>query len=61
MNQSIICALLLFAVAGTIIQWAWIWHLIKRTIAVEQALAILTQKIPADHAKDTGADSAPEI
>lgn len=61
MNRPIVYALLLFAVVGTAIQWMWIWHFINRIISIERGLAELSEKIPADHTEDAGADTSPEI
>lgn len=61
MSQPIIYALLLFAVVGTAIQWAWIWHFINRIISMERDLAELSEKVSANHTKDAGEDTAPEI
>lgn len=65
MNDPILCGLLMFAVAGTILQWCWIWHFIKRISEVEEKylreLAKLSEQIPADHAKDACHDAAPKV
>lgn len=61
LNRPLVYALLLFAVVGTVIQWAWIWHFINRVISMERDLAVLSEQVSADHAKDAEADTTPEI
>lgn len=65
MNDPILCGLLMFAVVGTILQWCWIWHFIKRISEVEEKylreLTKLSEQIPADHAKHACHDAAPKV
>lgn len=52
MNKPILYGLLMFAVAGTALQWFWVWHFIKRVSEIEEKflreLAILSNTFRAD-------------
>lgn len=65
MNKPVLYGLLMFAVAGTALQWFWVWHFIKRISEIEEKflreLAILSEQIPADHAKHACHDTAPKV
>ena len=65
MSYAVLCGLAAFAFAGTVIQWVWIWVLIKKLFSVEAKLycelAKFAQQIPADHAKNAGYDSDPKV
>lgn len=63
MSNSVLYALVMFAVAGTVMQWASIWHILNRLDALgrECRSAELPQQIPAKHAQDAANDSGPEI
>lgn len=63
MSNSVLYALALFAVAGTVMQWVNIWHILNRLDALERGRwsAELPQQIPAEHAQDAANDSGPEI
>lgn len=65
MSYAVLCGLAAFAFAGTVIQWVWIWVLIKKLFSVEEKLYCelvkFAQQIPADHAKNAGYDAAPKV
>lgn len=65
MNKPVLYGLLMFAVAGTALQWWWIWHFIKRISEVEEKylreLAKLSEQISADHAKHACHDTTPKV
>lgn len=65
MSYAVLCGLAAFAFAGTIIQWVWIWVLIKKLFSVEEKLycelAKFAQQIPTNHAKNAGYDAAPKV
>ena len=65
MSYAVLCGLAAFAFAGTVIQWVWIWVLIKKLFSVEEKLycelAKFAQQIPANHAKNAGYDAAPKV
>lgn len=65
MNNDVLYALIAFVFAGTVIQWTWIWALLKKLSFLEERLyselAKFAQQIPANHAKNTGYDAAPKV
>lgn len=65
MNNAVLYALIAFAFAGTVIQWVWIWALIKKLSFLEERLyselAKFAQQIPANHAKNAAYNAAPKI
>lgn len=65
MSNAVLYGLVFFAFAGTVMQWAWIWTLLKKVSALETKLycelAKFPNQIPADHAKNAGYDSAPKV
>lgn len=65
MSYAVLCGLAAFAFAGTVIQWVWIWVLIKKLFSVEEKLycelAKFAQQIPANHAKNAGYNATPKI
>lgn len=63
MSNSVLHALVMFAVAGTVAQWFNIWHILNRLDKLEREhrSAELPQQIPAEHAQDAANDSGPEI
>lgn len=65
MSYAVLCGLIAFAFVGTVIQWVWIWVLIKKLSFLEERLyselAKLSQQIPANHAKNAGYDAAPKV
>lgn len=65
MSYAVLCGLTAFAVVGTVIQWVWIWVLIKKVFSVEERLycelAKLSQQIPTNHAKNAGYNATPKI
>jgi hypothetical protein len=63
MSNSVLYALVMFAVAGTVAQWFNIWHILNRLDKLEREhrSAELPQQIPAGHAQDAANDPGPEI
>lgn len=65
MSYAVLCGLAAFAFVGTIIQWAWIWALIKKQFTAEEKLycelAKFAQQIPANRAKNASCDADPEV
>lgn len=65
MSYAVLCGLSAFAFIGTVIQWAWIWVLIKKLSFLEERLyselAKLSQQIPTNHAKNAGYNATPKI
>lgn len=65
MSYAILCGLVAFAFVCTVIQWVWIWWLIKKLSSVEEMLyreiAKLSKQIPANHAKNAGYNTAPKV
>lgn len=65
MSYAVLCGLVAFAFVGTVIQWVWIWGLIKKLSSVEEILyrelAKLAQQIPTNHAKNAGYNATPKI
>lgn len=65
MSYAVLCGLVAFAFVGTVIQWVWIWGLIKKLSFVEEKLyselAKFAQQIPANHAKNTAYNATPKV
>lgn len=65
MSYAVLCGLIVFAFVGTVIQWVWIWVLIKKLSFLEERLyselAKFAQQIPANHAKNAGYDATPKV
>lgn len=65
MSNSILYALLLFAVSGTVMQWINIAFLNGRINDLERSrlslLAELSEKVSAKHTEDTGNNTSPEV
>lgn len=65
MSYAVLCGLTAFSVVGTVIQWVWIWVLIKKVFSVEERLycelAKFAQQIPADRAKNAVYDDDPKV
>ena len=65
MSNSIIYALLLFAVSGTVMQWINIAFLNGRINDLERSrlslLAELSEKVSAKHTEDAGNNTSPEV
>lgn len=65
MSSSLLYALLLFAVSGTVMQWINIAYLNGRINDLERSrlslLAELSEKISAKHTENTDNNTSPEV
>ena len=65
MSNSLLYALLLLAVSGTVMQWINIAYLNGRINDLERSrlslLAELSEKIPTKHTENTDNDTNPEV